>query len=101
MRYVLLLLLAGCATQEELAAQHAAEQAQYRNAVHAQCRGYGLTQGTTQFSECLMRVDMAYRQLLLDHALQEETAARTRALPYCSSLPPGLAGAYRAQGRCR
>lgn len=99
MRYVIFLaLLAGCATPEQ---EIEAEREAYRNAVHSQCRNYGFAPGSPQYSDCLMRVDMAYRQMLIQQELQEESAARARSLPYCASLPPGLAGAYRARGACR
>lgn len=58
MRYLLVLLLAGCATQEQLQERQRA----YMNTLYAQCSAYGFAQGTPDFGQCLMRLDMANRQ---------------------------------------
>lgn len=113
--YLVALTLVGCATpeqiearrQQELAQQQAA-QAAYRERVFGQCRAYGFTEGTEQFRQCLMQVDMANqqqnaatRQMILQQYLQQQNEQEIRAMPYCSSLPPVIAGYRRAQGTCR
>lgn len=58
-RYLfIVLLLAGCATQEQLQARQQA----YANSLYAQCSAYGFARGTPEFSQCVMRLDMANRQ---------------------------------------
>lgn len=60
MRYLLVLvLLAGCTSQEE-------QNRRYTAAVHNRCEGYGFKQGTKEFSNCVMQVDLANR-----HAAQQ------------------------------
>jgi hypothetical protein len=58
-RALLVLLLAGCATDR--AAEDAARAEAYRQHVRAQCHDYGFEPNTKEFRECLMRVDMQYR----------------------------------------
>lgn len=62
----LFVLLAGCETMQEKQARESVEQQvraeEYRRGVIAQCRGYGVPEGTEEFRRCLMQVDMAYRQ---------------------------------------
>lgn len=58
MRYLIVLLLAGCATQEQI---HARQQA-YVAKLAAQCDAYGFQRGSAEFSQCVMRLDMANRQ---------------------------------------
>ncbi|MBI2749747.1 MAG: hypothetical protein HYX43_10530 [Burkholderiales bacterium] len=113
MRYAvyLVVLLAGCATQEQIEArrQYEAEQQAaaieaYRQQVFGQCRAYGFRDGTPEFSQCLMQVDQAnqaqnaqMRAVILQQLLQQQY----QQMPLCSSLPPGMAGWYQAQGKCR
>ena len=92
-KYLLVLLLAGCAQQQP--------QVSYRDQVFAQCRSYGHVEGTEQFKQCVMQVDMQNRALINQQALQDESARQYRAMPMCSSLTAFEAGFYRAQGRCR
>lgn len=102
MRYAMcLLILVGCATPEQERARQAAEQAEYQQLVFQRCRSYGFTDATPEFRQCVMQVDMAARQMLQQHTLQEESMRRQRAMPMCSTLPPGTAGYMRSQGRCR
>jgi hypothetical protein len=54
------LLLIGCVSSEERTASQAEEDA-------AKCRGYGFEQGTTEFSECLQRVDLHREQIAQDY----------------------------------
>ena len=117
MRYLivllmLLLMLSGCASPEQIAARQAQEAAQrvaqqeaYRQQVFGQCRAYGFTEGTPEFRQCLMQVDQAnqaqnaqMRSIILQQMLQQEY----QSMPSCSSLPPGpLTEWRRGQGTCR
>lgn len=116
MRYlVLLFVLAGCATPEQIQARRDAEAYQqeaqrqaYRDRVYGQCRAYGFSEGTDQFRNCLMQVDQANqqqnaatRQMLLQQLIQQQNESNVRAMPYCSMLPPAIAGFRRAQGTCK
>jgi hypothetical protein len=86
--FVVMVLLAGCATPQEKAAQEAqaqaAQQEAYRQQVFGQCRSYGIAEGTEEFRRCLMQVDMAYRaqndaqrqMLLQQYLLQQGTFRR-------------------------
>ena len=89
----LFLLLMGCAQQPVGPS--------YQERVHARCASYGFTPGTDQFRDCVMKVDMAVRQAVIQQELQDQSAAQVRAMPLCSSLTAFEAGFYRAQGRCR
>lgn len=62
MRFIALslLVLAGCATDDR--ANHERQAAEYRAGVEGQCRAYGFTEGSPEFRDCLMRVDMTNRQ---------------------------------------
>ena len=113
--------LSGCAskTPEERAAFRQARQAEeqrqvaaqreaYRQNVYSQCRSYGFRDGSAEFNNCVMRVDMsnreqdaATRQMILQQAIQAEQVRQQRALPLCSSMGPGMAGYMRAEGSCR
>lgn len=53
-------LLVGCGTSEERASRQAAKDA-------ATCRGYGFEPGTTEFSECLQRIDQQRQQIASDY----------------------------------
>ena len=112
MRYLfVLLVLAGCVTPEQMAAQreqeaqmHRAAQEVYKAKVYGQCRSYGFQEGTDGFRKCLMQVDQAnqaqnaqMRQMLIQQMIQQQQADR----PFCSSLPAGIAGYRRAEGSCR
>lgn len=55
MRYLMVLLLAGCVSVEE-------QNAQYSMALNRQCLNYGFTQGTREFSNCVMQLDIANQQ---------------------------------------
>lgn len=77
MRYLfVLLLLGGCATPEQRAADAAAQRAAYRVKVEDTCFAYGYKPNTPEWSNCMMQVDMAYqqqnaamRQMLIQHQL--------------------------------
>lgn len=70
MRYAicLVVLLAGCESlidpgkKEREAREQAARAEAYRRHVNAQCRAYGFKEETPEYRQCLMQVDMAYRQ---------------------------------------
>lgn len=51
-------LLAGCATQEQRAAEHRA----YLERLAWQCANYGFQRGTPHFGQCMMQLDAALRQ---------------------------------------
>lgn len=55
MRYILLLLLAGCVSAEE-------RNQRYAEAIYNQCEAYGFKKGTADFSKCVMQTDLANRQ---------------------------------------
>ena len=64
--YLLLALMAGCATPQQKAEQRAADEQQrakeYRVMVENQCFAYGFKPNTAEWPRCLMQVDMANRQ---------------------------------------
>ena len=80
MRYLfVLMLLAGCATQEQRAEEQRARAAQHRVAVEDQCFRYGFKPNTKEWPNCLMQVDMAFRQqdanqrqMLLQQYMQQQ-----------------------------
>lgn len=110
--YLVAFTLVGCAaTPEQIEARRQQEQAQqqaaqaaYRERVFGQCRAYGFTEGSAEFRQCLMQVDMANqqqnaatRQIILQQMLQQQY----QSMPLCSSLPPFTSGYRRAEGTCR
>lgn len=60
------IFLMGCGTSVERAERRAAEDI-------AKCQGYGFKQGTTEFSECLQRVDQQRQQIASDYYNQTVT----------------------------
>jgi hypothetical protein len=110
MRYLLFMLaLVGCATEEPRREQAerqtvAAQQAAYQRSLEYRCTSYGFVRGTADFRNCLMQVDMAYRQQdakTRNAMLQQILEKKYGAMPLCSSLPSSLAGYHRAQGHCQ
>jgi hypothetical protein len=113
MRYIVFaLVLAGCATQEDIAArqrlqaqQEEAGRIAYFQRIVAQCRQYGFADESPDMKNCIMQVDQAnkaqLRGVILQQIMQDESARQQRALPLCSQLPPGLAGYSRSKGECR
>lgn len=106
MRYLFVLLfVAGCAIEpDEQVVDSSSGQEAIQQRLIAQCRAYGFTEGTPEFSQCLMQIDMARKQrdsqvdqLLMQELIQQER----RPLPSCASFPPGLAGYKKAAGECR
>ncbi len=103
-RYLSVLLLIGGCASETVQADDAQDRAAYREHVYAQCDSYGYQRGSKAFSDCLMSVDLANRQMadqLRGAILQEALQREYRTLPLCSSLPSGMSGYERAAGRCR
>lgn len=54
MRYLICLLLAGCATTEEIHRRDAA-------AIEKRCESLGLQRGTPEFQDCKVRLAAAYK----------------------------------------
>ena len=110
MRYLLFLLaLAGCASEEPRRQQAerqtvAAQREAYQRSLEYRCASYGFVQGTADYRNCVVQVDMANRQQdakTRNAMLQQILEKKYGAMPLCSSLPSGLAGYHRAQGHCR
>lgn len=100
---VLLVVIAGCATQEQIAAQRAAQQRaalQQQEMYHAQlvarCASFGFQQGTPGHSDCMLRL----HQQVMQNAAQQQAVQPVVVPPRCSQLPPGLRGYAAAQGKC-
>lgn len=112
---VCLLMLYGCATPEQIAAQRAYEQQQlqaqqeaYTRSLNNQCRAIGYQPETEGFRQCILTLhtqrqqeDTQMRGIILQQAIQQRQQQQYQSMPLCSSLPPGLAGYARAQGSCR
>ena len=49
----LVLMLGGCASREELAARHI-------NMLEGKCASYGYQKGSSQWSQCMKDIDIAY-----------------------------------------
>jgi uncharacterized protein HemX len=62
MRYLIVLLIAGCATPEQQAYDQRQRQAAYADALTQKCVGYGFKQGEPAMANCRMQLDMAVRQ---------------------------------------
>jgi hypothetical protein len=123
MRYVFVcffaLLLYGCATPEQRAAQQAAQQqadaersrqqeAAYNRQLRNQCESIGYQPNTDPWRQCLLQLHTANQQrdaqmrgIILQQMLQEQQQQNYRSMPYCSSLPPGARGYAQAQGNCK
>lgn len=109
MRYsiIVMLMLAGCATPQEMAyrqqvqtQQEQEQKAAYREALAQSCDAIGFKRGTDTHAQCIL----SQHQKRQDHLMQAigmQQQREYRALPPCSSLPPGLAGYARADGSCR
>lgn len=72
---LLVVLISGCATSEQIAQQQAYEVQQqeqrrtaYREGLQRQCRSMGFQDGTTAFSNCLLQLHTTNQQR--DNALQ-------------------------------
>lgn len=57
---LMLFLLMGCATQQEIAAQRQYQAQQYQEQLANQCLGFA--QGTPEFSQCMMQLHQAKEQ---------------------------------------
>lgn len=113
---------AGCISAEQRAAneeaarrqyhaeqerQQAARQA-YTDDLRRQCAAIGYTPDTDQFRQCILQLhsnnqaaNAQERAVLMQQLLQGAREQQYRQMPYCSSLPAGLAGYQRAQGTCK
>lgn len=102
---LVLLLLAGCASPEQIAARQAYEAQQqeaartaYRERLMASCESIGYTRNTDQWRQCIMQLHAQNQaqQTAYGAALIHGTSSRP--LPPC---PPGVIGGYqRGAGRC-
>ena len=113
-----LLLLCSCATSPEERARKEAEarraesarveaerrfEAQRRGKIDSQCRSYGFSPGTTPFSECVMKIDVAEREVTKQRVIaavqQEQRVSQCKMVEAQAWLTPGLSfadGAARA-----
>lgn len=107
--------LTGCVSQQQIEAQRAYEAQQHEAASRAytenlrgQCRAIGYQDGTEGFRQCILQLhsqnqaqQTQMQGILLNNVLQQQMQQQQNALPYCSQLPPFVAGMRRAQGQCR
>lgn len=66
---LLLLVLAGCASQAERQARQEAQRQAYAERLAAQCRAYGFSYGTPEFAQCMMQLDIANQQARQDRQI--------------------------------
>jgi len=59
---LLLIFLAGCVSQEELALQRQYKAQQYQAQLAGQCRSFGFTPGTPDFAQCMLQLHQANEQ---------------------------------------
>ena len=104
-----LLLLCSCATSPEERARQQAEarraesarveaerrfEAQRRVKIDNQCRSYGFSPGTTPFSECVMKIDVAEREVTKQRTIaavqQEQRVSQCKMVEAQAWLTPGL-----------
>ena len=114
--------LAGCISAEQRAANQRAEwerqQAEqqrfdaarraYTDDLRRQCAAIGYHPDTDPFRQCILQLhsnnqasDAQTRAVLMQQLLQGAREQQYRQMPYCSSLPAGIAGYQRAQGTCK
>lgn len=105
---VLFATLAGCASQQEIAARNAAQQqyqqqqaAAYRNHLSGSCSAFGFQPGTRDHSVCMMQLHQQNQANIGNAAAAAIGGAASRPLPSCRGLSPGMAGYQRAQGNCQ
>lgn len=108
-KLLLLLLLVGCASPEEIGRRRAYEAHQereqanaYRERLMASCESIGYQRNTDPWRQCIMQLHSqnqaqatAYGAAILGGA-----TAQPRVVPSCRTLPPGTAGYARARGEC-
>jgi hypothetical protein len=59
---LVLLGLAGCVSQEQLARQRQYEEQQYQAQLARRCLSFGITPGTSEFAQCMSQLDQANEQ---------------------------------------
>lgn len=77
-----LLMLAGCATQEQRAQEQNQSRAAYNDALQRKCASYGFRPGEPAMANCRMQLDMAVRQQAAAKKAQDDATTSAMTAQY-------------------